>query len=357
MKNHTTRLLAVALSFTFAVPAGGQDIGETLKSLLEDNARGYMGPIATAFGTAVNSGTYHRAKPHKILGFDLTINFAVATVPDAGQFYDFVLPDKITLQIDDSVIPELGTQVIIVEFIGADLYAGNDLRSATFFGPDSIFDIVLNNSYAISQVKSAMAGQVPQEVIDNATSEIQNAINQIPAISTPPGFDFPALLMPIPQVSVGLPFSTEVTLGGFSLTAGESDISFTRFGAKIGLNQFIPTVPLIFPAISLGFYTTNLDLGGIVTANNSIITLQVSKSVPLLTVYGGFGIESSSIDVDYIFDDDELGEIPIAFSLDGDNSFRTTIGFRLKLLLLSLHGDYSVGEYAATTIGVGLTLR
>lgn len=357
MKNHTTRLIAVALSFTFAVPAGGQDIGETLKSLLEDNARGYVGPISTAFGTAVNSGTYHRAKPHKILGFDLTLNFAVATVPDAGQFYDFVLPDKITLPIDNTVIPELGTQVIIVEFIGADLYAGNDLRSATFFGPDSIFDIVLNNSYAISQVKSAMAGQVPQEVIDNATSEIQNAINQIPAISTPPGIDFPALPMLIPQVSVGLPFSTEVTLGGFSIKAGDSDISFSRFGAKIGLNQFIPTVPLLFPAVSLGFYVTNLDLGDVVKAKNSILTLQVSKSVPFLTIYGGFGFENSSIEVDYTFVDQDLGEVPIAFSLDGDNGFRTTIGFRLKLLLLSLHADYSVGEYSAITLGMGLTLR
>ncbi|MCH7528945.1 MAG: hypothetical protein IH972_05275, partial [Candidatus Marinimicrobia bacterium] len=161
----------------------------------------------------------------------------------------------------------------------------------------------------------------------------------------------------IPQVSVGLPFSTEVTLGGFSIKAGDSDISFSRFGAKIGLNQFIPTVPLLFPAVSLGFYVTNLDLGDVVKASNSILTLQVSKSVPFLTIYGGFGFENSSIEVDYTFVDEDLGEVPIAFSLDGDNGFRTTIGFRLKLLLLSLHGDYSIGEYSATTIGVGLTLR
>lgn len=352
MKKHTTRLLAVALSCTVAVPAAGQDIGETLKSLLEDNARGYMGPIATAFGTAVNSGTYHRAKPHKVLGFDLTINLAVATVPEAGQFYDFVVPDQITLPL------VIEGQTFNIDLNGADLYAGNNFRSATFFGPDSSFDIVPNSSYAIDQIQSDLAGQgVPQQVIDNATSAIQSAIDQNLTIPTPAGIDFPALPMPIPQLSVGLPFNTEVTLGGFSSSATGSDISFTRMGAKIGLNQFIPTVPLLFPAISLGFYATNLDLGGVVTANNSIITLQVSKSIPFLTVYGGFGIENSSIEVDYTFVDDDLGEIPIAFTLDGENSFRTTIGFRLKLLLLSLHGDYSVGEYAATTVGIGLTLR
>lgn len=357
MKNHTTRLIAVALSFTFAVPAGGQDIGETLKSLLEDNARGYMGPISTAFGTAVNSGTYHRAKPHKILGFDLTFNLAIATVPEGGQFYDFVLPEQVILPIDNNLIPELGTEVINIEFIGADLYAGNNLRSATFFGPDSSFAIVPNSSYASSQVQNALAGKVPQQVIDNAMDVILNAIDQNLTIPTPVGIDFPALFMPIPQVSVGLPFSTEVTLGGFSLSAGETDLSFSRFGAKIGLNQFIPTVPLLFPAVSLGFYVTNLDLGDVVKAKNSILTLQVSKSVPFITVYGGFGFENSSIEVDYTFVDEDLGEVPIAFSLDGDNGFRTTIGFRLKLLLLSLHGDYSVGEYSAITLGAGLTLR
>ncbi len=92
-------------------------------------------------------------------------------------------------------------------------------------------------------------------------------------------------------------------------------------------------------------------------ANNSILTLQVSKSVPFITVYGGVGFESSSIDVDYTFEDADLGTVPIAFSLDGDNSFRTTVGFRLKLLLLSLHGDYSTGEYTAYNLGIGLTFR
>ncbi len=353
MKKHTTRLLAIALSFTFAVPAAGQGIAETLKSLLEDNARGYMGPISTAFGTAVNSGTYHRAKPHKVLGFDLTINIAVATVPESGQFYDFIVPEQITLPLYIAAVD----QTFDIVMNGADLYAGNNFRSATFFGPDSVFDIVPNSSYAVDQVQSALEGQVPQLVIDNAASAIQSAITENLTLLTPPGIDFPALLMPIPQVSVGLPFSTEVTLGGFSMTAGESDISFSRFGAKVGLNQFIPTIPLVFPAVSVGFYATNLDLGGVVTANNSIITLQASKSVPFLTIYGGFGIENSSIEVDYTFVDEALGEVPIAFSLDGENSFRTTIGFRLKLLLLSLHGDYSIGEYSATTVGIGLTLR
>ena len=125
------------------------------------------------------------------------------------------------------------------------------------------------------------------------------------------------------------------------------------------MNQFIPTIPLVFPAISVGYYATSFEIGDMIKAKNSILTLQVSKSLPVLTVYGGFGIESSSIDVDYtqVFDDPALPDVPIKFSLEGDNSFRTILGFRIKLLLLSINYDYNIGEYAAHNIGLGLTFR
>ena len=91
---------------------------------------------------------------------------------------------------------------------------------------------------------------------------------------------------------------------------------------------------------------------------NSIATLQASKSIPFLTVYGGFGLESSSMDVDYTYIDALTNmEIPVLFSLDGKNNFRTTIGGRLKLAILSINADYNIDEFNTYNIGVGLTLR
>ena len=76
---------------------------------------------------------------------------------------------------------------------------------------------------------------------------------------------------------------------------------------------------------------------------NSIATLQLSKSIPFLTVYGGFGLESSSLDVDYTYTDAITNtEIPIKFSLDGDNKFRTTVGARIKLAFTSINVDYNI---------------
>ena len=58
-----------------------------------------------------------------------------------------------------------------------------------------------------------------------------------------------------------------------------------------------------------------------------------------------------------VFDEPELPDVPIKFSLEGDNGFRTIVGLRIKLLLLSINYDYNIGEYAAHNIGFGLTFR
>ena len=134
--------------------------------------------------------------------------------------------------------------------------------------------------------------------------------------------------------------------------------TFFGFGGKIGLNQFIPLPNIILPHFAVGYYMTNLGVGDVIEMKNSITTLQVSKSFPILTVYGGFGFESSSLDVDYTYTDEITNtEIPVKFSLDGENKFRTTVGARLKLLFLSINYDYNMGELHTHNVGLGLTFR
>ena len=111
----------------------------------------------------------------------------------------------------------------------------------------------------------------------------------------------------------------------------------------------------MFPiGISAGWYGTNVNLADIVEASNSILTLQTSFSVPVITLYGGIGFESSDMSV---LLETESGDPLLDFSIKGKNQTRTTVGFRLKFLLLSLHFDYNMGEYNSITAGFGLTLR
>jgi len=349
LKNIYAKLLLIPLVFSLLTPAWGQSIEETLKDLVEGNAKGYLSPLATAFGTGLNSGVFHQAKPHKILGFDVTMNFSLTTVPDAGLTYDFYIPDEVNLPL-----PIAGTTYNI-PLSGASLYPG-DRTCSTFFGKDSIYTIAPDGDYAAGIVRDKLISEhgFASSVVDLLATEIANTINEKLVIYTPSGIDVPAWPTIMPQVALGLPFNTEIMLRGFSVETPEGDpIKFGGFGGKISLSQFIP-IPLFPIAISAGFYNTNVNLADIIKANNSIISLQASFSVPTITLYGGIGLESSDMSV---LLKDESGNTLLDFSLEGENKTRTTIGVRLKLLLLSIHADYNVGTYKSFTAGIGLTLR
>ena len=53
-----------------------------------------------------------------------------------------------------------------------------------------------------------------------------------------------------------------------------------------------------------------------------------------------------------------MAPLELSFDLKGDNRLRTTIGARLKFLLLTFHGAYvKNGDYTGFYGGLGLTFR
>ena len=69
------------------------DITTSVTSLAARNAEGYLAPFGTMIGTSMNSGFYRKASPHRILGFDLTLDLAYGLAPPGQTTYDFVIPD------------------------------------------------------------------------------------------------------------------------------------------------------------------------------------------------------------------------------------------------------------------------
>ena len=57
------------------------DIATAVTSLVGDNAQSYLAPMGTIIGTNMNSGFYRKVSPHKILGFDITFDFAYGLAP------------------------------------------------------------------------------------------------------------------------------------------------------------------------------------------------------------------------------------------------------------------------------------
>ena len=334
-----------------------QSLEETVESMARANAQSYLGPMVTAFGMGINSGTYHNAKPHSFLGFDIKMGISFTPISDKGKIYDFALPDAL-IDID------MGGTIGTISLNPSDIYE-EDRTSSTMFGENISNSIEIDDSELKSAIITALAislSQPEDEISSIFGTEIDNVVSNhnIQAIKTPAGLNIPFVPMAVPQLSVGLPMDIEITVRG--TPSLESDnfgkLTYFGFGGKIGLNQFIPIPNIALPRIAVGYYSTNLAGGDIMKMKNSIATLQVSKSIPFLTVYGGFGLENSSLDVDYTYTDALTNiQTPITFNLDGDNRFRTTVGGRLKLAMLTINADYNIGEFNTYNIGLGLTLR
>ncbi len=350
---HLTVLL---FSVLMIIPVfAADDLEETLESLVSDNAKGYLGPGGTAFGTAMNSGIFRTAKPHSFLGFDFTINIVAAQIPDADKTYDFAIPDiAFTYNY-------LGQDVNIA--LNPDDFYAADRTAYNLFGKKQSKEIAADQSAATAAVITQIAtatGASEADIQTNAGTDIASVVGvAVPDIATPPGFNFSYMPAVIPQFAVGLPFDIEVMLrGGLEADLGDAGkFSFMGYGAKVGLNQFIPVQIPLMPRLSAGYYMTNMKIGDILESTNSILSLQASKSLPFITVYAGYGLESSTLDVSYNYLDADDNPTAVEFSLDGKNESRMTVGGRLKLAMLSINADYNIGEYNSYNLGIGITLR
>ncbi len=151
--------------------------------------------------------------------------------------------------------------------------------------------------------------------------------------------------------------------------------------------------------LALGYYTNDLELdfsGAKINSTNRMISLQAGKTLNLpsflaflggVGIYGGIGFESSDLNLGYelanplaygcfsgsgtykenVEDEEdckgsnswETG-VPtdISLSFPGDNTFRSLIGARVRILLVDAYVDYNMGNSNnAINAGVGFTIR
>ncbi len=89
-----TALVGLLATLPFAASAQ-DDLGKQLSKVAGQNAVSYLSPLLSAWGADLNSGFYHTADLHDILGFDVGVKVGAVMVKDADRVFDLVLPDKI----------------------------------------------------------------------------------------------------------------------------------------------------------------------------------------------------------------------------------------------------------------------
>jgi hypothetical protein len=329
MKSLRIALLLCAVLVMNVHFSAAQDLSGQLGKLVGKNAVNYVKPIVQGWGAGLNSGFYHSADLHDILGFDVQLKLSSALLSDEDKTYDFEMPDQIT-------------------YNAFTLRAGTDyekfVRASTAVG---------SKDETIVRTKSTSI--VPNQVIARL----------------PGGYNLPISSLIVPQAAIGLPFGLEV-MGRFvptmTISSEGTDIgkvNFLGFGVRHDIDQYIPA-PLPID-IAVHFMTQKFNFkdasdNNLISANAMAYGLEASAKAFIFTLYGGFQLESSKFTIGpYTATFQEGTQTRTVrvdeFEIEGKNKSRFHAGLRLILLIVNVHADYSFAETPVITVGAGITLR
>jgi len=153
-----------------------------------------------------------------------------------------------------------------------------------------------------------------------------------------------------PQATIGSIMGTDLTVRWFSYAIGEDfgKIELFGWGIRHSLSQYMPLLPVV--DIAVGYYSQSFKVGSVVDATASLISLQGSVSRSILVLYGGIGMESSTLKIAY---EPEKGGEEIQFDLKGGNKMRMTVGAGLRFPGFKLHADYNIATINTLSLGIG----
>lgn len=363
MKPILSFFLSILFILTLGTPLFAVDFQEQLQKMAAENAENYISPFSTAFGSGMNSGLYHTAKPHSLLGFDVGIKMALTFVPDEDLTFIWDMGNSLTIPVSDV----FGIPNNELTINPNNIYT--ERETPTVFGDKEQATLSPDPDAAWNEVTTALKSHgLSDDDINNLSSEIHDLINnQIKPIPTVMGIGFDMLPVAIPQVSVGLIMGTEVLiryLPPYEIT-DLGEINFLGIGIKHNLSQYIP-IPM-FPVDITGQYVwQKLEIGDLLESNHTAINIHVSKGLGIpglsITPYLGAGIEMSDLKIsDYTITGSGNplidGTTVNGFTLDGENKTRLSAGVRLGLGFITINGDWNLGAYQTASVGLGITLR
>ncbi|NBB73666.1 MAG: hypothetical protein GVY35_08315 [Bacteroidetes bacterium] len=337
----TFAALALLLSGVLAQPAAAQidEVDDLLSGGIEDAGtliNAYLAPGVTGFGAGLNTGWAGAAKPHGVLGFHLRIGATLSRVPNDDRVFSLAAGDLTTLTLAN---PEIG-------------------NSPTIAGDDAV-----------------------------PTYQLQTPSGS--AIDMPEGTGFAFAPTPVVEAGVGLVRDTEIMLRlvpPADIGDDYGQISLFGIGAKHGVNQWLPGGALLPVDLTVMAHYTRFGLDADLDENGPdpdaglddngdqslewdtnawAVTALVGKSLPVLSVFAGLGVETSATDVALkgTYDiENEQGipssvEDPLTVAFDRNTSLRALAGARLRLGFFALYLEGTLANYSSVTAGVGLSFR
>jgi hypothetical protein len=282
------KITIVIFTVLLFTSAVNAQLEDRLNILDESEVKNFARPLVTSFTSGMSAGAFNTAAVPKYFGFSIGVRAMYIFIPDDQRSFTPNLPDGYLVDKD----------------------------APTIYGPET------------------------------GATYIGGGSN--PPIVYPGGLDEKAVPIAFPQATISL-FGTELLVRYVPLTIDDEDFTLLGLGLKHDIGQYIPLLPL---DLSVQVLYNKLELSDIVDATHMAYGLIASKSLVLLTVYGGIQYETSSFDFSYEFTEENRN---INVEIEGDNDVRGVLGLALNFPFIVINADYSLG--AQNVLSTGLSLQ
>jgi hypothetical protein len=325
-------LIFFIIIITGLIAKNDQSFSDKLSFFDKENIKGYLSPLANTIGAGINSGLYTTAETPTFFSFSVKVGTAMINVPSSDKTFIAKAPS-----IDISALGISGIDSIQL---------WKEVETATVLGKKN--------------------GGNPYPFNNNLDSDqilaLQLAGLDVPSpFSLPGGINLPTVPLPVMSLSVGI-YHTEVFFRGLpeiKLDPEIGNISYFGIGLKHGLDQYLPFCPV---DIAAQYVYQNMKLTKHLEISANALNIHASKSLLLLTLYGGVGIESSNIQVKYDYQPKDAFNDPVGdpkttkIDFNGANSFKANIGLKYSLLpFIGIYGDYNIAKYGSINGGLEIS--
>ena len=321
----------------------------------------YLKPYANILGSDLNAGWYNTARPHQLGGLDVTATVSWAKAPSTALSYDMA---------------NLG------------LYGTVD-QGITSVAPTIAGDQEARPEVSYTETVDLGGGNLQEVEYSNFTAPNGTGVDFFP--------------LPMAQLTVGLPFGTDVS-ARFIPSVGYKDygeIGLWGVGGKHSVSQWLPflkNVKILDISVQ-GGYTKVSSMVHVLVEPQSLVevdnhpdynwddqfvtqkvegwtlNLIASQTLPVITFYQGIGYASSMVELlleghypihtvildetsaDFGLTTYEIMENPINLNYNSFNNLRINLGARIKLGVLTLHYDFTHTLYSTHSVGLGISFR
>jgi hypothetical protein len=300
----------------------------------------YMEPVMLGLSYGMANGWYNTAATHKPLGFDVSLTTSACLIPSSYTHF------SLGKDVYQNIYPATGNGSI-----------------PTAIGPKDGTDVFL--SYT-----------------DESTGISVQSVQTIGGAGLKDTFGYNMIPTPVVQLGVGTFWNTDIIVRYMpGMKRGDVRTSLFGLGIKHDIRQWVPALQRLPVDIALlaafSGFDNRMDMADrqipgssqetVFDINGWTVQGIFSREFSIITLYGaiGYGSVSSSLRM--------LGTYQLA---EGDTShpnalvlvnpvqlcykegvLRATAGFRMKLGIFSLHGDYTYQKFHSLSTGLGFSFR